>query len=579
TAQRGITTWQLALGVAAAGGLFGAFILLRPLQGEALVAGDNVIQGLLECVAFLLAVSGLAGRRPRAWLGSQCLPALLLACGILSYVAGQTLWTLNEDVWRLKVLFPTWADAGYLGSFPCVFLGILLLPSRPLARLIHARIVLDGLMIMTIPVALTWYFILGPQMLESDNDPLTKVISAAYPLATLMLVVCSLLLVVRANEPAIRATVVVLLAGLAAIIVTDTVYAYRQLHDAYSTGTLLDVGWPVGYLLVGLGARTAALAHSPPSSRNRFVPSPPLAVAAMPAVVGSALPYAVIAAVLAMLAAVWTNPFDNALEPGIYLAAGGLVLVMVVRQALAMREVHTIQAYSESLATAAEARADAAHVRMRERERIAMELHDGVIQSIYGVVLLLGARRRATSAAAPAQLDEAIQQLNDCIEDLRGYILELMTDSRAEPALADQLAALVGGIRLQTPALIRLELNALHSEPADTDAHNVLQIVREAISNALRHAQSDSVSVRLRQRGNFVHLVVADDGRGFQPGRVRHIGDGLHNMAERARTSSARLTVRSRVGAGTLVCLSLPVAGHAALPGLSSAAGASRARR
>src|SRR6266568_4674141 len=136
-------------------GLFLAYLLLKPVPSAQFTFGDNLLQGALEVVGLLLALPILVPASTRSladksaigtinrplhwprWLARWTSPGsvvpLLLACTLLSYVIGQMLWTLNEDVLHLAVLFPSWADAGYLGSYPFALLAILLLPQQRLS--------------------------------------------------------------------------------------------------------------------------------------------------------------------------------------------------------------------------------------------------------------------------------------------------------------------------------------------------------------------------------------------------------------------------------------------------------------
>src|SRR5258708_38531960 len=142
--------------------------------------------------------------RPAPSQRTQRWVPLLLGLGILSYIVGQALWTYNEDIAHLAVLFPTWADAGYLGSYPFVLLALLLLPPRPLTAETRTRILLDSLMIMVGVTTFSWYFILGPTILQGADTVLGQVIGTAYPLATLVLIFCLLLLVLHSHDHAIR---------------------------------------------------------------------------------------------------------------------------------------------------------------------------------------------------------------------------------------------------------------------------------------------------------------------------------------------------------------------------------------
>ncbi|HCJ33543.1 MAG TPA: hypothetical protein DHV65_04490, partial [Ktedonobacter sp.] len=84
--------------------------------------------------------------------------------------------------------FPSWADAGYLSTFPFLLLGILLLPSRPLSGATRSRLLLDGFIIMTAVVTFSWYFILGPTMLQGYESSFAEVVGSTYPFFDLVLI-------------------------------------------------------------------------------------------------------------------------------------------------------------------------------------------------------------------------------------------------------------------------------------------------------------------------------------------------------------------------------------------------------
>jgi hypothetical protein len=249
-------------------GLFVVYLLFKPGNPAWVTLVDNLVQGLLEGVGLFLTLPLFLQRNhpsesaPESSL-SRSVPSqmmqrwvpLLLGLGILSYIIGQALWTYNENIARLAVLFPSWADAGFLGSYPFVLLAILLLPSRSLPAGTRARIVLDGLMIMVGIVTFSWYFILGPTILQGATTMMGQIIGTAYPLATLVLIFCLLLLLTSTHDREIRLVVLLLSLALLIIVTTDSIYDFQELHNLYQTGTLLDVGWPLGYMLVGLGAR------------------------------------------------------------------------------------------------------------------------------------------------------------------------------------------------------------------------------------------------------------------------------------------------------------------------------------
>lgn len=208
-------------------------------------------------------------------------------------------------------------------------------------------------------------------------------------------------------------------------------------------------------------------------------------------------------------------------------------------------------------------------VLLEERDRIAMELHDGAIQALYGTTLQLGAALRSLPEDSPAQtvLTRAIEELNAVIRDVRTYVHGL-TASGGTDGLRAGLAALAVRYRSAT---VRIELVMPGREGVAAAAlgpervAHVLQIASEAVANALRHAAPSRVVLSARwSRRRFV-LDVVDDGRGFEPDDPgRADGNGLRNMAARAALAGGALAVRSRPGDGTTVHLEIPLDSTAA---------------
>ncbi len=343
--------WKGTLLILMLTGLFVAYLLIKPGGPKAVNLGDNITQGLLEAVGLLLTFplfwqgSGRGGRFPAPFTGHAA-PArtpqrwvpLLLGLAILSYIVGQALWTYNEDIAHLAVLFPTWADAGYLGSYPFVLLALLLLPTRPLTADTRTRILLDSLMIMMGVTTFSWYFILGPTILQGADTVLGQIIGTAYPLATLVLIFCLLLLVLHSHDRAIRPVALILGLAFIIIVVTDSIYDYQELHNLYATGGLLDVGWPLGYMLVGLGARALragmGAGHLPASA-----PAESAGTSVSPSTVWkSMLPYLFVPLVILLLAYTVSAPSHGMLKLGVFLGTALLMGLLILRQFFALRE-------------------------------------------------------------------------------------------------------------------------------------------------------------------------------------------------------------------------------------------------
>lgn len=205
-----------------------------------------------------------------------------------------------------------------------------------------------------------------------------------------------------------------------------------------------------------------------------------------------------------------------------------------------------------------------------ERDRIARELHDGIIQSLYGVGLQLeGATLalRGNPDKADAILRTAMERLDGAIQDMRVYIMDLK-GSAEHADFGELLRATIDELSEKYNLWIELDMgphNVRHLSREERG--HILQIVREAISNAARHGHPQRVVVRVDQQNGF-QLEIQDDGSGFDVGEVltaaRNTGDaprvhhGVRNMIRRAELLEGYLDIRSEKGKGTRVILTLP---------------------
>ncbi len=200
---------------------------------------------------------------------------------------------------------------------------------------------------------------------------------------------------------------------------------------------------------------------------------------------------------------------------------------------------------------------------LEERERIAMDLHDGVIQSLYAVTLGLEAitEELGQGQTGPkAALERSIDDLGRVIRDLRHYIYDLRPAVVSVGDLRRALAELVEEAKSATGIDVRLETEGILPPLKDEQALGIYHVAQEAISNVIKHARASRLTVRLAYHRPTLILEVADDGIGFNPEEPRErIKQGLRNMSDRARALAACLSIRSAPSQGTLVRLEVPV--------------------
>lgn len=198
---------------------------------------------------------------------------------------------------------------------------------------------------------------------------------------------------------------------------------------------------------------------------------------------------------------------------------------------------------------------------LEERQRIRMDLHDGVMQSLYGVGLLLediAERVDSEPARAKDQLWRSIDRLNAAIADLRGYVLGLRQVQASDQPLTESLPLLAGQARSNALIDVDVQVSPESARRLDQPRREaVYYIAADALGNVARHARARHAWVRLFDEDGAVVLQIADDGVGFDF-EASTSGHGLHNMRERAFAVGGTLRVESQPGRGARVRLELP---------------------
>jgi two-component system, NarL family, sensor histidine kinase DevS len=197
---------------------------------------------------------------------------------------------------------------------------------------------------------------------------------------------------------------------------------------------------------------------------------------------------------------------------------------------------------------------------LQERERIAQDLHDGSIQSLYAVSLMLEDTQELMSvdlAQATDRIDHAIESIHGTIQEIRDFIMGLDPDALTAVDLLSGLAALTDEFERST--LIEVELASDPDVPLDPDETlQLIQLTREAMSNVARHADASKVVVNVEDRRECLRLSIIDDGRGFDTSEPQRPGHhGLTNMHARAESLGGTLAIVSDDG-GTRVVFEMP---------------------
>jgi Signal transduction histidine kinase len=200
---------------------------------------------------------------------------------------------------------------------------------------------------------------------------------------------------------------------------------------------------------------------------------------------------------------------------------------------------------------------------LEERERIGMDLHDGIIQAIYGVGLSLESALHSFEDEpqdAKARVQHSIEGLNQAIRDLRGYILDLRPRQMGNEGLMSGLNRLLTEFRANTLANVQLtgNENELKDLP-QTHSMVLFHICQEALANVAKHAKAKQVDISIWSTDERVLMEIHDNGKGFEMEKMNaSIGHGLANMQTRVHAVGGDVDISSVVDEGTTVLAWVP---------------------
>ena len=201
---------------------------------------------------------------------------------------------------------------------------------------------------------------------------------------------------------------------------------------------------------------------------------------------------------------------------------------------------------------------------LEERQRLARELHDSVSQALYGI-LLNASTADELFEAAPGQAHGLVRDVLGLAEgglaELRALIFELRPESLEREGLVGALEKQVAAVRARHGLQVRMQIGGEPDLPlAAKEA--LYRVAQEALHNAVKHARAHTLDLSLELGDAEVGLLVADDGRGFDPRREFPGHLGLQSMRERAAAVGGTLEIQSAPGEGTRLRARFPLAAH-----------------
>ncbi|WP_138445098.1 GAF domain-containing sensor histidine kinase [Sinomonas susongensis] len=193
-----------------------------------------------------------------------------------------------------------------------------------------------------------------------------------------------------------------------------------------------------------------------------------------------------------------------------------------------------------------------------DRDRIAQDLHDLVIQRLFAAGLSVqNLRRFTTDPTAEARITKVTEELDETIRELRNTIYSLRAEEEADESFSQILLNTVREGLLNSPIRPRISVAGRIDDVPGPIARQLLAVVSEAVSNAVRHSGAQGVSVAVTSDDSSLEVVIEDDGRGFSdPERL----SGLANIEHRAERLGGTSVFESAPGEGTKITWRVPLA-------------------
>jgi diguanylate cyclase len=278
------------------------------------LAFSDIIIGLAAGAAGVACLA--ASRRQGGWPGRGW---LLIGLGMLCWALGEAVWSYYEVVLSIEVPFPSLADALFLLMVPLTLVGMAARLNFQRAAL---RTLFDAIMVSGSLLFISWPTVLEPTYRAGDQSPFDRSIALAYPIGDI--VVASMAFVLLSQTPRqARGTWALAGTGMLGLAVADSGFVYLTAHEAYSSASIIDPGWFIGFLLIALAGWRMYRTDASSETRQD---GPRLVM----------LPYVPLAA--AILTSTVLQVTRGSLSTFLYVLLMILVVCVVLRQLVTLRE-------------------------------------------------------------------------------------------------------------------------------------------------------------------------------------------------------------------------------------------------
>ncbi len=560
--------FQLALLVAAGCLTFFTVVIAIGFGGEWITTAiDDCGTAVAAVIGTLLCVRAADRNRDHRsfWL--------LLAASLACWSVGECIWAIYELVLRTEVPFPSPADIGYLLAIPFAVAAMVAYPTndgpRPSNQL---RVIVDGLIIASSVLYVSWAYVLGPIAHERGVSTLATLVTIAYPVGDVVIASVALNAVHRGNLAG-RAPLMLVAAGMLLNAGSDSVFAYLTQLGHYTTGELVDAGWFAAYLLIAL----AALVPMATGKRVRVRRG---------ALGDLIVPY--IALGLVGLTAVYriaTHRYDD--QVLLWLSVACVTLVLL-RQIIALIDNNVIMgdlaARSAELSVALDEATEASHVKSAFIANVSHEIRTPM-NGVMGLLSLLRDRDlgevERDYAETMARSAEALMAVVNDVLDFSKLEARRLEAERELFSIRATVADAVSGIAGRATANhvdVKAEISSDAPDLVLGDRLRLGQVLANLLDNAVKFSEGGDVLVTVSPDADSrVRFAVIDAGIGIAPeGRselfdsftqadmstTRRFGGtglGLAICKRLVELMGGEIEVESELGSGSTFSFALPL--------------------
>ncbi|OEF98301.1 sensor histidine kinase [Desulfuribacillus alkaliarsenatis] len=204
-----------------------------------------------------------------------------------------------------------------------------------------------------------------------------------------------------------------------------------------------------------------------------------------------------------------------------------------------------------------------------ERERFSRDLHDGIIQSVYGVGLYLENASMSMDKEpekSKSHIKTAIEKLDDVIIQMRNYINNLRAQSSNNTnILINSIFEIIHDFKIHSKINVDFAYDEAFNKfyPSGDVTQNIKLITFELLTNVIKHAQASNVKIKLKSNNNIITLIISDNGKGFNERNLKKrtsqgYHQGLNNIKERVYSLKGSLSINSKPKQGTTIEIEIP---------------------